>query len=514
MVSFNELPSDIHACISDILSYTIAELDEDIQIGSLSLLNTSRGISELYGEAICRATAGAVIQRQNMFDELKLREILGGPTSSTNSSGYWNIIERMRALKEEYLQLLSLITTIPFVWFVRISKYIGWQMEQNRIRSQYRLLDICIKKQRMAMARFLIAELTRAYNADHRLAEFIGLRPAHWVVETGDVECARLFFQMGFDITKLRSGKGHGDNDTALHIATRNGHTDLVRLLIESGADINATNSTMDTALHTTLVFRKSKTKDKIEILKLLQQAGAFALYNSPSPSISPGTKAKESPLRVALTKNREAIQAAIRRNPMSMRLYSRGSIDFEDHQIQMARTLLELGAKPIGINFSEFCLQEWCQLGIDFDDGNTPEIIQLLIDAGADINESYNYGKLYSDQKLFGWTALHFAMLCRLEWDCPLPSHCRGLVRALLELGANPFLRDSLGYAPIMFAACAGRNEAVELCCKGDGELAKKWLEDEIFWKKETGGYSRQEVRAFVERKRWSLASGSMGRR
>ncbi|RPA81028.1 ankyrin [Ascobolus immersus RN42] len=506
MLSFNELPSDIHASISDVLSYAIADLDEDVQFGSLSLLHTSRGISELYGEAICRATAGAVIRRRNAYDELKSRQISNGPTSATNSSGYWNLFERMRAMKEEYLRLLGFITSVPVVWFMRISEHIGWQMEQNRIRSQYRLLDICLSKRKMTMARFLIRELSRAYDTNRRLADYFGLRPVRSALTSGDVDLAKLFLQLGFDLTGLRSGRRHEDDDTALHIATRNGHPDFVRFLIESGSEVNATNSVLDTPLHTTIIFRKGKTKDKIEILKLLQQAGAFILHNDPAQDPF-GTKCRDSPLRVALTKNREAVQAAIRRNPMSMRLYSRGAIDFEEHQIYMAKALLELGAKPIGINFAEFCLQEWCQLDIDFDGGSTPEIIRLLLDAGADINQPYNYGKINSDQKLFGWTALHFAMLCRLDWDCPLPSHCRGLVRTLLEFGADPFLKDSLGYSPVMFAACAGKNVAVELCCNGDMELTRKWLEDEKFWLKETGGYGRQEVRAFVERKKWSLA-------
>lgn len=514
MVSFNELPSDIHASISDVLSYAIAELDEGVQFGSLSLLYTSRGISELYGEAICRATAGAVIKRRNTYDELKTLQVSTGPTTSINSAGYWNLFERIQALKAEYLRLLSYITTIPLVWFMRISRYIGWGLEQNRIRSQYRLLDTTIAKERTAMTQFLIMQLTRAYKADHRLAKVYGLRPARSVLDTGNVERAKLFLELGFDLTTLRTGKRHGNDDTALHVATQNGHLGLVRLLIESGADVNATNKVLDTPLHTTILFRKEKTADKIEILKLLHQAGAFALHNLP-PESKGSSKPKDSPLRAALAKNREAIQAAIRRNPMSMRLYNRGAIDFEDHQIYMARTLLELGAKPIGINFAEFCLQEWCQLAIDFDGGNTPEIIQLLLDAGADINQTYNYGSIYSDKKLYGWTALHFAMLCRLDWDCPLPSHCRGLVRTLLELGADPFLKDDLGYSPIVFAASAGKNEAVELCCKGDKEMARKWLEDDAFWKRKTGfAYSRQEVRAFVERKRWSLASSRVNAR
>lgn len=40
------------------------------------------------------------------------------------------------------------------------------------------------------------------------------------------------------------------DNDTALHLACRNGFMEIVNLLLENGVDVNAINRINRTALH------------------------------------------------------------------------------------------------------------------------------------------------------------------------------------------------------------------------------------------------------------------------
>lgn len=53
-----------------------------------------------------------------------------------------------------------------------------------------------------------------------------------------------------------------------MNIATRTGHEGIVRLLVESGADVNAANMNIDTALITAIrkgMHKKSELKRNIE---------------------------------------------------------------------------------------------------------------------------------------------------------------------------------------------------------------------------------------------------------
>jgi ankyrin repeat protein len=60
-----------------------------------------------------------------------------------------------------------------------------------------------------------------------------------------------------------------GNGNTPLHIAAQNGHLDLVKLLVEKGADVNLTNKKLNTALHMALSY------DYIEVSEFLIQSGA-----------------------------------------------------------------------------------------------------------------------------------------------------------------------------------------------------------------------------------------------
>lgn len=77
------------------------------------------------------------------------------------------------------------------------------------------------------------------------------------------------------DIVKLLIEKGANINvkydlyNTPLHIAMINGNLEIVKLLIEKGADVNAKNETNDTPLHIAMI------KGNHDIVKLLIEKGA-----------------------------------------------------------------------------------------------------------------------------------------------------------------------------------------------------------------------------------------------
>lgn len=84
-------------------------------------------------------------------------------------------------------------------------------------------------------------------------------------VDSGDCETVKICLQMNIDINYKYDLYGN----TALYIASRNGNEAAVQLLIENGADVNATNKTGETALH------KAAEIDRHTMVKLLLENGA-----------------------------------------------------------------------------------------------------------------------------------------------------------------------------------------------------------------------------------------------
>ena len=62
----------------------------------------------------------------------------------------------------------------------------------------------------------------------------------------GAVDLVRLLLDHGADV----KAQGKEEKHTPLHLASRNGRTDVVRVLLERGADVNARNTNNDTPLH------------------------------------------------------------------------------------------------------------------------------------------------------------------------------------------------------------------------------------------------------------------------
>ncbi|KAK2192043.1 hypothetical protein NP493_40g06007 [Ridgeia piscesae] len=61
------------------------------------------------------------------------------------------------------------------------------------------------------------------------------------------------------------------DSGTCLHLAAKNGHTDIIRLLLQAGVDINR-QTPQGTCLHEAALY------GKIEVVKLLLDVSPFNL--------------------------------------------------------------------------------------------------------------------------------------------------------------------------------------------------------------------------------------------
>ncbi|MDT8376888.1 MAG: ankyrin repeat domain-containing protein [Mariprofundaceae bacterium] len=79
---------------------------------------------------------------------------------------------------------------------------------------------------------------------------------------SGDVESLKLVLESGSDVNAVDELK-----NTALHYAAKHAHLDVMRFLVEHGADLNATNDRLSTPLHLT--------EKNIDAIRLLLEAGA-----------------------------------------------------------------------------------------------------------------------------------------------------------------------------------------------------------------------------------------------
>lgn len=94
-----------------------------------------------------------------------------------------------------------------------------------------------------------VSELQKAANsqtADFSAADHLGLTPLMWAASSGEINAVIFLLKNGVSVNeKARSKSG----ETALHFACNNGHYRLVKLLLDIGADVNATDSLSGTPL-------------------------------------------------------------------------------------------------------------------------------------------------------------------------------------------------------------------------------------------------------------------------
>ena len=103
----------------------------------------------------------------------------------------------------------------------------------------------------------------------NRLNQTDGYAPIHWAVERSLTEVLKILLDHGADVN-LMTSNAIGKDRTALHMAAELGDPEVIQLLLEYGADVGATTSYGETPLHGVRLFVKN-----IEVVQQLVESGA-----------------------------------------------------------------------------------------------------------------------------------------------------------------------------------------------------------------------------------------------
>ncbi len=224
----------------------------------------------------------------------------------------------------------------------------------------------------------------------------------------GNVEKVQLLLSLGAEVNYVRSADSK--KSTPLHLACERGHLEVVKTLIEAGANPHAQNILGESAIDIVTRSDEETSEKKLNYaliissmngdvgkIKLLLALGADVNYFDPDLQVG---REQVTPLGMASGSN----------------------------NLEAVRALIDAGA-----DVNKSTSNGICPLHMACEEGHL-EVVKTLIDAGADVNKSTSNG------------------ICPLHMACE-EGHLE-VVKTLIEAGANPHAQNSLGKSVIDIVA------------------------------------------------------------
>lgn len=229
---------------------------------------------------------------------------------------------------------------------------------------------------------------------------------------------------------------------TALHMAARYGHTDMLKVMIEKGADISLTEDepaeSGNTPLHTACIY------GTVDVVKLLMASGADDSIQNING---------ETPAHLAVMKKKFGEELQSRERAAVLKELK--TLDMERNDGQTPLMLLQ----SLNINATKELLPIFLDANVNVNhtdnQGNTAlilnaknqcfkDVVKELIRAGADVNVADNGGN----------TALHYA----------LRYGSQDVARFLVKKGADYNRANNQGVTPVQLAVEHGYDTVLEV--------------------------------------------------
>jgi ankyrin repeat protein len=291
--------------------------------------------------------------------------------------------------------------------------------------------------------------------------------------EKGDYPMVQLLATRATEILGNENGNGKGpieinymneedgDRWTALHVASWNGHADIVELLLDKGADITVRHIGALTALH------RAAWNGRLEVIRVLVEKGADVSIrdNTGRTALHWATEnGHRSAAELLVEKGSEVIQLSYNEFTALRKAAEKGyeAVECIPHG-EMRTDRLNVSSKWAPLHWAaenghkklvQLLIEKGFQLDSIDSDGWTAlqraarnghkGVVRQLLEKGADVDTKH------SDE----WTALHKAA----------ENGHKKVVRLLIENGADPAAKYSSGWTSIHKAAWNGHKRVVQL--------------------------------------------------